>query len=82
VDLSQKVLRVKYNELMEEFRTLKERELAEAFRYSLRNWQRLRKAGVAPVMPIPGTTRYSKALVDSIIDAEDQVKAVAARLSK
>ena len=54
------------------------RETAERFGYNTRHFQRMVKDGVAPVTPITGTFRFSKALVDFIVDAQSQVEAVKA----
>ncbi|HBX76720.1 MAG TPA: hypothetical protein DEG43_03650 [Acidimicrobiaceae bacterium] len=62
--------------------TYSTREVSEKFGYNYRVWLRKVMNGTAPVTPIPGTKRYSKVLVDFVIEGTAQVEVIKAEVAK
>ena len=63
-----------------ETNTYAAKEVAEKIGVSAWTYRRMVREGRAPVMPIPGTRRYSKALVDFYVDAKAQIDALKAEI--
>lgn len=65
-----------------ETNTYSAEEVAKKIGVSTWTYRKWVREGRAPIMPISGTHKYSKALVDFIVDAQAEVKAVAAQVAK
>ena len=65
-----------------ERRTYTTEETARIFGISPWSYRRLCRQGSAPVLPIKGigNYRFSRALVDYVVDGQEQAKAVAAEV--